>query len=30
VGELVPVRIQRASVSTLYGERVMAGVEVGF
>jgi tRNA-2-methylthio-N6-dimethylallyladenosine synthase len=26
VGELVPLRIERASVSTLYGELVLAGV----
>jgi tRNA-2-methylthio-N6-dimethylallyladenosine synthase len=27
VGELVPLRIERASVSTLYGQLVLAGVE---
>jgi tRNA-2-methylthio-N6-dimethylallyladenosine synthase len=27
VGELVPLRIERATVSTLYGELVLAGVE---
>jgi tRNA-2-methylthio-N6-dimethylallyladenosine synthase len=27
VGQLVPLRIQRASVSTLYGELELAGVE---
>src|SRR5204863_4442914 len=29
VGELVPLRIARASVSTLYGELVLAGVASG-
>jgi tRNA-2-methylthio-N6-dimethylallyladenosine synthase len=29
VGEVVPVRIDRATVSTLYGERVLAAVEAG-
>ena len=28
VGELVPLRIERASVSTLYGELVLAGVPI--
>ena len=27
IGEVVPLRIERASVSTLYGELVLAGVE---
>ena len=27
IGQLVPLRIERASVSTLYGELVLAGVE---
>ena len=27
VGQLVPLKIERASVSTLYGELVLAGVE---
>jgi tRNA-2-methylthio-N6-dimethylallyladenosine synthase len=26
VGQLVPLRVQRATVSTLYGELVLAGV----
>jgi tRNA-2-methylthio-N6-dimethylallyladenosine synthase len=27
VGELVPLKIERATVSTLYGQLVLAGVE---
>jgi tRNA-2-methylthio-N6-dimethylallyladenosine synthase len=27
IGQLVPLKIDRASVSTLYGEIVLAGVE---
>jgi tRNA-2-methylthio-N6-dimethylallyladenosine synthase len=29
IGELVPLKIERASVSTLYGELVLAGVSSG-